>query len=274
GKEEPGNKPGIYNVSFSIGGRKFSRRKFVEAAAVTSAAAIIAGCAPGSSIGPIALGPSLTPTATATATATNTPTPTNTATATPTSTSTSTPTQTFTPTPVTVTATVRNQGANFRMGPGTNYPVIGALAASVPLIVIGRLADNSWLKVRVNIDALPKVKDRSLSEVEGWIRSDQVNTKGKSLDALPVDEPPATPTPLPNTPVPPGGDGITYNYTDPYGNVQSLTLPCGAPIPDGAVCTCNCVTMCSCVGYVAPPPTCQCDGQSCSCNLVTYWYPN
>jgi WD40 repeat protein len=51
-------------------------------------------------------------------------------------------------------------------------------------------------------------------------------------------------------------DGVTY------------TLPCGSPIPPGAVCTCNCVPGCSCVSY-----TCSCVSY-CSCLAVYhYWYP-
>lgn len=37
-------------------------------------------------------------------------------------------------------------------------------------------------------------------------------------------------------------DGVTYNYHDTTtGMTNTRTLPCGAPIPRGAVCTCNCV---------------------------------
>lgn len=63
------------------------------------------------------------------------------------------------------------------------------------------------------------------------------------------------------------------------GKVVTRQLPCGAAIPAGAVCTCNCVagSVCSCVGYT----TCSCDGhKSCSCNShhtsysYSYWYPN
>lgn len=53
----------------------------------------------------------------------------------------------------------------------------------------------------------------------------------------------------------------------------TYTLPCGSPIPAGAVCTCNCVT--------APPiESCSCD-TVCTCDTVCscvgashYWYPN
>jgi WD40 repeat protein len=54
------------------------------------------------------------------------------------------------------------------------------------------------------------------------------------------------------------------------------TLPCGSPIPAGAVCTCNCVpgTACSCVSYSCSCVSYSGGGGSCSCIPVTYYYPN
>lgn len=262
--------PQIFGVSFEAGKHRFSRRKFVEAAATTVAATTLSGC----SVAPIAnIFATETPLPTATPVPTDTPTPT--LTPTPTATKTSTPTPTFTPTPVSITVTVINQGARVRTGPDTIYPIIGSLAYGVTLIVIGKLADNSWLKVQVNAEDLPNLTDKSLSVVEGWIRADQIGLNGQSTAELPVDEAPPTPTPLPNETIEPGAEGIQYTYTDLYGNEQSFTLPCGSEIPDGAVCVCNCVASCSCDAYTAPP--CSCDsegGTTCTCDSVHYWYPN
>jgi WD40 repeat protein len=84
-------------------------------------------------------------------------------------------------------------------------------------------------------------------------------------------------------------EGITYQGTDIYGRTIIFTLPCGSPIPPGAVCVCNCVP-----GSLAVPTNfsqnynaggyCTCD-TVCTCNTictcqsvggryVTYWYPN
>jgi WD40 repeat protein len=86
-------------------------------------------------------------------------------------------------------------------------------------------------------------------------------------------------------------EGITYKAEDQSGQVITYTLPCGSPIPPGAVCVCNCVpgslTIPSVVGptyYVAPPryvpptyvaptyvPPTYYGGYS---YYVSYWYPN
>ena len=75
-------------------------------------------------------------------------------------------------------------------------------------------------------------------------------------------------------------EGIEYSL-DVGGETVTYTLPCGSPIPAGAVCVCNCVagsgcacvghTTCSCVGY----SPCSCVSHSSGCSAVYhYWYPN
>jgi WD40 repeat protein len=40
----------------------------------------------------------------------------------------------------------------------------------------------------------------------------------------------------------PGADGVTYTVQDNVTrHVQTYTMPCGTPVPPGAICTCNCV---------------------------------
>ncbi|MBQ6502972.1 MAG: twin-arginine translocation signal domain-containing protein [Flexilinea sp.] len=85
--------------------------------------------------------------------------------------------------------------------------------------------------------------------------------------------------------------GIEVKGTDPAtGRTVTYTLPCGSPIPEGAVCVCNCVagSVCSCVGHTVCTcdTVCSCVGNTictcdtvCSCvgNVVTtghYWHPN
>ena len=83
--------------------------------------------------------------------------------------------------------------------------------------------------------------------------------------------------------------GIEVKGTDPAtGQTVTYTLPCGSPIPEGAVCVCNCVAgeVCSCVGHVVCTcdAVCSCVGNTytyCSCDTVCtcegdghYWYPD
>jgi TAT (twin-arginine translocation) pathway signal sequence len=254
--------PEVFELKRQRRGFRVSRRDFLKVTGSGIAAAAFSSCAQ--------------PEAGETPTDTETPTPTPTRTPTPTKTRTPTPT----PTKIPVTASVRNQGARLRQSPSTETLVIGALSIHVVVIVMGKLADASWLQVQVNLTDLPALKDAPVAKqgttVVGWMRVDLLEILSGSLDDVPAVESPPTPTPLPNE-RPTGKDGITYKYTDLYGNTYTYTLPCGAPIPAGAVCTCNCVSLCSCVSYVAP--TCSCDkhkggGSVCTCDLVTYWYPN
>ncbi len=68
--------------------------------------------------------------------------------------------------------------------------------------------------------------------------------------------------------------GLQYKGVNTRGQTVTYTLPCGSPIPPGAVCTCNCVpgTMaapCSCVSHVS-----RGSGSRCTCVPVHYWYPS
>jgi hypothetical protein len=72
---------------------------------------------------------------------------------------------------------------------------------------------------------------------------------------------------------PQGAQGVTYQLSNESGQIAEFTIPCGAPIPSGAVCTCNCVAgsyvpTCDCVAYVPAP--CSCVGYT----VGHYWYPN
>lgn len=83
-------------------------------------------------------------------------------------------------------------------------------------------------------------------------------------------------------------EGVQYKGKDVYGRTITYTLPCGAPIPPGAVCICNCVP-----GSLTIPKNysrkfgttgiCTCD-TICTCNTICtcqsvrtygghYWYP-
>jgi len=67
-------------------------------------------------------------------------------------------------------------------------------------------------------------------------------------------------------------DAISYNvYNRVTGQTLTYTLPCGSPIPPGAVCTCNCVPG----TYQVPTPTIPSfgGGTYCTCNKVCVCIP-
>jgi hypothetical protein len=160
-------------------------------------------------------------------------------------------------TPEGIKTTIKGDSVNLRVGPSTGFPPITRLPSGTEVTLTSRLPDNSWVGVALRD---PKKQGHF---VLGWIKTSLVETRNIDVKSLPaITEIPPTPTPLPgkygHTAV--GLKGIDYEYTDEYGNVYPMTLPCGSTIPEGAVCTCNCVT-------VAVTHDCGCDD-------LHYWYPN
>jgi WD40 repeat protein len=86
--------------------------------------------------------------------------------------------------------------------------------------------------------------------------------------------------------------GVTYKSQNQAGETTTFTLPCGSPIPAGAVCVCNCVpgslsmptghtqqftgTVCTCdlICTCNTVCTCQSVGGGGGGYYVSYWYPN
>lgn len=88
---------------------------------------------------------------------------------------------------------------------------------------------------------------------------------------VPADESPTPSQTPPGTPgsVEPGVEGTEYTLED-----RTYSAPCGTPLPAGAVCTCDCVSVpaggCTCVGHTS----CSCVSDK-GCSAVShYWYPN
>jgi uncharacterized protein YgiM (DUF1202 family) len=104
--------------------------------------------------------------------------------------STPTPTVAFSPTP---SAIVRVEVLNVRAGPGTEYPVVGHLAAGELVEIVGRNADGTWWQIRH-----PRGQN-------GWVSGALVEAQG-ALNDVPViakvPTPPPTSTPRPSTPTP------------------------------------------------------------------------
>jgi WD40 repeat protein len=119
---------------------------------------------------------------------------------------------------------------------------------------------------------------KMLTGHEDWISALAVSPDGRLLASgahdgalrlwsLPDGEPVAS-CMMDLTATPSTGKGIQYKIGD-----VTYTLPCGAAIPAGAVCTCNCVpgTGCSCVGQGGGGGG---GGGICTCIPVVYRYPN
>jgi uncharacterized protein YraI len=261
----------------------FTRRTFLQAAGAAAAALTLTSCdgaiaIPGSGVTASAVSSetSESPTASHTPELTTTETLEPTATLKPTGTPTKLPpTPTATPLPM---CEVTSAQINLRAGPGTAHTIVTTLKKGDKVAVLGRLNDSTWLKVSTAADKT------------GWLAASLVKCQS-DLKTIPVERnvptaaapPRATTAPqaqATDVPVPAGvpgnveagQTGIEYSA---YG--QTFTLPCGSPLPEGAICTCNCVTApsCSCVGHTA----CSCD-EVCTCDTVCtcqgdhYWYPN
>lgn len=287
--QKPADEPQVYAVSLEGGKTSFSRRDFLKASAVAAAAAALAGCSSQNTpTNPPPDGVTQAHTNLPTSGQTNTPNPTatlaptNTPSTVPTKTAVPTNTPTATPLPIAV-VTVRS--ANVRYQASTESRVVGGLIKGDVVSVLGRDEDGVWLRI-----ILP-------NGAYGWIHASLVEYKFGSIFDLPYVTPFPTATPMPGYPgtTEPGETGIDYTYTDEWGSVHTYTLPCGSPIPPGAVCICNCVSVpaaCSCDGACTCDTVCTCDSVctcdgECSCDTVCtcdtvcncdgeshYWYPN
>ena len=238
---------------------------------MTAAAAILTGCGGDDEVSPtVEPATEVPPTDTAIPTDTAVPsTDTPVATDTPVPpTDTPEPTDTPTPTPTPIPEVTVNQASvNIRQGPGVAHPValIGYEGDTFP--VTGRIQGGTWFEITLDGGLI------------GWIAASVV-TFIFPVDNIPlalviptapplVTEAPPTNTPAPiptgiSGTVPEGQTGINYTIDG-----REFTLPCGSPIPPGATCVCNCVTV-----PLPPPPPSSGGGEICTCDLVTYWYPN
>ncbi len=139
--------------------------------------------------------PSLAPTATATAARASQPAATN------------------TPAPFSAPETsvkVSGYSVNLRNGPGMNFRVLRKLAYDEPLVLLGRLSDNTWLFVN------------TIDGQDGWVSPDWVNLDGIHLDHYSIK----TPSPSQDTKVKVYGDFVNLR-TGPgrhFSTVQKLTF--------------------------------------------------
>lgn len=288
--------PQVYAVQKNLRGWTFSRRDFLAATAAATAAAAAggtAGCSgkktpsatpTATKVAIVAKVPTNTPVPAATATPTTkpttTPTPTRTSTptymptATRTATATRTPTVTPTPAPAMCFVSDVTIPDESLMEPGESFTKTwrvencGAIAwdAGVTLRFVDGDQMGAPASVPVPDVASGETVDISVDMVApsetGTFRGDW---RLQLADGTWLGDPVwlvilvASPDPIPA-----GQEGSSVEVEG-----KTWTLPCGSPIPPGAVCVCNCVSV------PAPPPSCGCDGH-CSCDRVSshYWYPN
>jgi cell division septation protein DedD len=195
------------------------------------------------------------------------------------------------------TATLNSPRVKIYAGPNTLHPVIGTGNQGDVYRVISRTSDGNWILisdssgnagwVQLSYASLSEVIDKIPVENNAptpppTATSTPTNTPTRTPTSTPTRTPTRTPTKTPTkTPVPtglPGNVPAGENGIQYSSDGQVFHLPCGAPIPEGAVCVCNCVEVptCSCVGYTY----CECDTvctceSVCSCESVYhYWYPN
>jgi len=115
----------------------------------------------------------------------------------PTDAPTATPTLTATASP-TPTQVVAATAVNIRLGPGTNYPVIGVLQPGDPQQIVGQNSEESWWQIR------------QTDGTTGWVAGAVV--EASHAGAIPVV--PALPPPQPTaTPVPPTATRPPHQFT-------------------------------------------------------------
>ncbi len=172
------------------------------------------------------------------------------------------------------TARTSEDDVQVHVGPGRNRGIRMYMPRNQDIPIIGQAQDredNLWWQLSIeDID-------------QAWVADEDVVTRGNCTSVEIVGTPPvrtpsgprATPTaratevPPELGPVPAGTEGAQYSLRE-----RTYHLPCGSPIPAGATCVCNCVTV------PAPPRSCTCDSV-CTCDTVCscvgethYWYPN
>jgi hypothetical protein len=189
--------------------------------------------------------PAAAPTATTLPTVLAGPTPTAVRAATPSLTA--IPSPTVVPSPTRTPAAAAASGANLRAGPGTNYPVAGAVKAGQALSLVGRNSAGDWLEL-----------------AEGqWILAELVSNAQPGLPveskiaAPPVPQPqqaPQAPTGAPK-PVPPAATSAPVQKAPP--TQAPAARSCCKVCTGSKACGNSCISR----SYTCrQPPGCACDG--------------
>jgi uncharacterized protein YraI len=108
-------------------------------------------------------------------------------------------------------ARVEVNGLNFRQGPGQTFPPLQVLGIGTIVNITGRLPDNSWWQGRIN-------------NTTGWMSKPFITLLGICTN-IPVVQPPASPTPLATSTVPPTALQATATPGKPDLIVTDLSGP-------------------------------------------------
>lgn len=153
------------------------------------------------------LTPVVIPTITPETEAPASPTPPATPSPTVAATATDTPAPTPSPTPL-LPQLVAQEVVNVRLGPGTNYPVVGALSPETPAQVTGQNQEGTWWQIA------------QADGSSGWVAGSVV--EAQNVAGIPVAQapppPPPPPTPTPSEPTPTPRPAYQYEPTGWFGS--------------------------------------------------------
>ncbi len=132
--------------------------------------------------------------------------------------------------------TIQKTIATLYSGPGYNYIQIGKIQPGKSVTINGKIASEIWFRVGVDKNVITNLKSGySDTIIIGWLYKTAVNLNKESTKALKVYSPPPTPKPT----------------------VKPTPKPTSTPRPG-----------------VNPTKRPYSGGTVCTCNKVTYWYPN
>lgn len=132
--------------------------------------------------------------------------------------------------------TIKITSATLYSGPSTRYIKLGQLAQGKPVTINGRNESSTWFRVSVNrIDLTNIASGENSDPIIGWLLRSSLDYKGESYKGLLIYAAPPTPVPT-----------VKPTSTPYYGPTRTPTKR----------------------------PSSKSGGSICTCNKVTYWYPN
>jgi hypothetical protein len=134
--------------------------------------------------------------------------------------------------------TIKQSTATLYSGPGFNYQTIGKLAVGKTVTINGKSAGENWFRVGVKRTSITQLTSGSTATtIYGWLHTNALDYNNESINGLKVYAAPPTPKPT-----------IKPTITrTPSPNVNKTPTK---------------------------RPSTRSGGSICTCNKITYWYPN